>query len=449
MSDEAPGVKPDDDEPHYTTQIFPPRPKTNGASAASSSNYTSEPWPTMAPAAYHGLAGEVVSTILPHTEADPVALLLQYLASFGNVIGRNRYYPVGSTQHFGNLFMLLVGDTSKARKGTSADEIRPVFRICDPDWTSGSVRGGLSSGEGLIHCVRDEVRAMRKNVEEVIDRGVADKRFLALETEFSKSLAVMKREGNTLSQVIRDAWDGRERLETLTKHSPTKASNACISIVGHITREELRRMLDEIAMASGFANRFMFACIRRSKLLPFGGAVVPEAAQRLGETTREALLAAQVTTPVCMNETASELWCQVYSELSKAGDGLLAYITARAEAQTVRLALIYALLDCADAIDLPHLEAALAVWRYCEASARHIFGDLLGDPVADAILQTLRQNKPDGLAKRAIFDLFGRNQSAASLNAALGKLLRIGKVRCEQQASTARGGRPPEMWFAT
>ena len=75
--------------------------------------------------------------------------------------------------------------------------------------------------------------------------GVGDKRFLALEPEFSKSLAAMKREGNTLSQVIRDAWDGRDRLETLTKHSPTRATGACISIVGHITLRELRSKLDE------------------------------------------------------------------------------------------------------------------------------------------------------------------------------------------------------------
>src|SRR5262245_18996660 len=82
----------------------------------------------------------------------------------------------------------------------------------------------------------------------------------------------MKREGNILSRVIRDAWDGRERLQTLTKNSPTKATNACISIVAHITVEELRRMLDETAMANGFANRFLFACVKRSTLLPLGGA---------------------------------------------------------------------------------------------------------------------------------------------------------------------------------
>ena len=100
----------------------------------------------------------------------------------------------------------------------------------------------------------------------------------------------------------------------------------------------------------------------------------------------------------------------------------------------------------AESIDAVHLEAALAVWRYCEASARYIFGDMLGDPAADVILQTLRRRKPAGMAKREIIDLFGRNLRAAAINAALGLLLRTGKVRCEQQPSG--GGRPREMWFA-
>jgi hypothetical protein len=148
-----------------------------------------------------------------------------------------------------------------------------------------------------------------------------------------------------------------------------------------------------------------------------------------------------------MNALAQALWREVYPELARGGDGLLAHLTSRAEAQTVRLALLYALLDRAEAIDPEHLEAALAAWRYCEASARYIFGDLLGDPAADTILQTLRRRKPDGLPKREIYGLFSNKLRAATINAAFGLLERTGKVRCEQQPSS--GGRPSEKWFAT
>src|SRR5262249_46781566 len=74
-------------------------------------------WPEMDEAAYHGFAGEVVRTISPHSESDPVALLLQTLICFGNIIGRTRYILLDGSRHHANLFASLVGRTSKARKG--------------------------------------------------------------------------------------------------------------------------------------------------------------------------------------------------------------------------------------------------------------------------------------------------------------------------------------------
>jgi len=137
-------------------------------------------WPVLAPAAYHGLAGEVVARILPNTESDPVALLLQYLVSFGNSLGRQPYYLIEQDRHFANLFAVLVGQTSKSRKGTSAGRIRALFKIADPEWVRERILGGMSSGEGVISAVRDPVYAIRKGVEELVDAGVNDKRLLIL-----------------------------------------------------------------------------------------------------------------------------------------------------------------------------------------------------------------------------------------------------------------------------
>ena len=120
-------------------------------------------------------------------------------------------------------------------------------------------------------------------------------------------------------------------------------------------------------------------------------------------------------------------------------------VTARAEAQTVRLALLYALLDGKGEIDAPHLQAALAVWEYCEASAAHIFGNALGDPVADEILRALQQACNDGMTRTAISNLFGRHKSGDRLGAALALLTTRGRARMEMKES---GGRPVETWFA-
>lgn len=403
-------------------------------------------WPLMDPAAHHGLAGEVVARILPHTESDPVALLLQYLVSFGNAVGRQPYYLIEQTQHFANLFTLLVGQTSKSRKGTSAERIRAIFKIADPDWARERVLGGMSSGEGVISAVRDPAYAIRKGVEELVDAGVSDKRLLLDEREFSGALAVLKREGSILSRIVRDAWDCAELLRTITKHSPTRATRALISIVGQITVEELRRTLDQTSMANGYANRFLFACVKRSKLLPHGGEMNEEITGVLGAQTLEALTAAREFGRVTMTKAAARHWVDVYAALSEGAPGLLGAITDRAEAQTIRLALVYALLDQAQQIDITHIEAALALWWYCAASARYIFGDIIGDPNADTILRALRNAGAAGLSRTDLFNLFGRNLMANKIDAALLVLLSAGKVRRGGVKKT--GGRPVETWFA-
>ena len=107
--------------------------------------------------------------------------------------------------------------------------------------------------------------------------------------------------------------------------------------------------------------------------------------------------------------------------------------------------MIYALLDKSAVIRVPHLQAALAIWEYAEASARWIFGDALGDPVADEILRALRA-APSGLTRTDIYaGLFGRNQSAARIGRALASLLEKRLTRWEREDT---GGRPGERWFA-
>jgi hypothetical protein len=403
-------------------------------------------WPVMDSAAYHGLAGEVVTRILPDTESDPVALLLQYLVSFGSAVGRGPHYLIEQTWHFANLFTVLVGQTSKSRKGTSAERIRAVFKIADPDWARERILGGMSSGEGVIYAVRDEIYGMRKGTEELLDAGVSDKRLLLDEREFFGALAVLKREGSILSRVVRDAWDCAELLRTLTKHSPTCATRPFISIVGHITVEELRRTLDQTSMANGYANRFLFTCVKRSKLLPHGGDLSADVVGMLGAQTMAALTAARAIDRVTMTKAAARHWSNVYAALAQGAPGLLGAITDRAEAQVTRLALLYGLIDSAPQIDVVHIEAALAVWRYCEASARYIFGDIIGDPYADTILRALRGAGAAGLSRTDLINLFGRHLAANKIDAALVALLSAGKVRRGGMKKT--GGRPVEMWFA-
>lgn len=426
----------------------PRSPKTPIEAEANGRQYPAsapEPWPVMGDAAYHGVTGEFVRAIEPHTEADPVALLIQFLTVFGSIVGPSPYFRVENDRHRANLFAVLIGNSSRGRKGTSAGHVRAVSEIADANWLTDRNASGLSSGEGLISHVRDQV--VRWNADEqcdkIIDPGVSDKRLLITESEFAGTLAVMERPGNTLSPVIRNAWDGLP-LQTMTKNSPLKATGAYISIVAHITKDELRARMTRTDMANGFANRFLFALVRRSKELPFGGHLNDAALIDLANKLTAVVAAARTVTSVRMTDAAITVWAAAYSDLSADRPGMLGAVTARAEAQTTRLALIYALLDGKGDIDLQHLEAAMAVWGYCDQSAQIIFGDSLGNPLADEILSALHRN-PLGMTRTDIRDLFQRNRSSDEISGALAVLLQAGRAKYEIRQT---GGRPVETWFA-
>jgi hypothetical protein len=436
----VPALAPDE----YEVINFGDRPhKSNGATPIGP---TVEEWPTMEPAAYYGLAGDIVRTIEPHSEADPVSILLQFLVAFGSAVGGSPYYQAESNRHHANLFVVLVGNSSKSRKGTSWSRICDIMKEADETWKNERTKSGLSSGEGLINEVRDPRTEWNKKEqrEEVADQGIKDKRLLVTEEEFAGLLSVAERHGNTLSPIIRKAWDGG-KLSTLTKNTPLTATGAHISIIGHITIDELRVRMTRTDIANGFANRFLYASVKRSKELPFGGSLSDSEILLMGENIQRALDTARNIGRVSWTDEAAREWARIYSALSSAKPGLLGAITARAEAQVVRLATLYALLDGSTSISFDHLRAAVAVWDFCEASATHVFGDAIGDPVADQILRALRQAGAEGMTRTAISHLFGRHQSSDQIGAALGRLMNAKLARAVVKETS---GRPSEVWFA-
>ena len=399
-------------------------------------------------AAFHGLAGEIVKVIEPHTEADPAALMVQVLIAFGALVGRGPHVRVEGDQHHGNLFALLAGETSKARKGTSWGRVQEIFsRVAG--WPQ--VVSGLSSGEGLKFAVRDAIRKIERDkktrtTEEIeVDPGVQDKRLLVVEAEFAQVLRQAPRAGNTLSATVRSAWD-TGTLRTLTKTDPITATGAHISIIGHITIDELRAELTATDAANGFANRFLFMCVKRSKVLPFGGdAIDAGLLADLSRRIEQAAARPRVCSEVTMTAAARNAWAKVYPTLSEGYPGLFGAVTARSEAQCLRLALVYALMDDAASIDLPHLLAALALWERAQDSARFIFGSAVGDPVADEILRALRVTGATGLTRTEIRDLFKRHEKSERIDAALDLLTRRNLARSEKRPTA---GAPVEIWRA-
>ncbi len=423
------------------------------------------PYPSpMGAAAYYGLAGDFVRLVEPHTEADVNFMLALFLAHAGSLFGRGPFIWVAAQKHHTNLFLMGVGPTSTGRKGSASGPLDLFFREIDPTWV-GNHQSGLSSGEGLIWCVRDAIykreRTSRNNepaeyADVQVDPGVADKRALVKQSEFFGALQVMRRQGNTLSPVLRDAWDTGD-LKSMTKNSPASATGAHITIIGNITKDELLRGMLGGEMDNGFANRFLWLCSKRSKALPEGGRLHEEINGPVWKKNVEVFSAAYehaVSVGALFRDNeAAEMWGRdstpeigVYKDLTRERHGLFGGATGRAAPQVLRLSLIYALLDRANEIRKPHLEAALEVWRYCEDSAKYIFGDALGDPTADTILRALRVAE-DGLSREDMHKLLGGNQKVSEIDRALLVLHNAGLARFEKP-QTGKKGRPAERWFA-
>jgi Protein of unknown function (DUF3987) len=283
---------------------------------------------------------------------------------------------------------------------------------------AGCTLAGLASGEALIDEVRDGTDD---------DPGAADKRRLILEPEFARLLAVASREGATLSQVIREAWDGNA-LRNRTKKNPTTATGAHISLVGHITREELVRRLSDTEAANGFANRFLLALVRRSKKLPEGGNLDPAAREQLAHEVDAAIGRARCVGTMTRSPVARDLWAKMYDGFGDGPGGLAGAVSARPEAQCLRLSVVYAALDGSATIEPDHLRAAGAVWRYCEQSALYVFGEALGDPIGDRLLAAVRDAGSAGLDGAGQHAAFGRHADQRQLNRARVDLERRGLV---------------------
>jgi hypothetical protein len=346
------------------------------------------PWdsglPRLAAAALHGIAGRVVRTITPHTEADPAAILLQFLAAFGNLVGPAPHCTVESTRHGLNLFVVLVGESSKARKGTSWRQICGLFSEVDDLWVSRRVTTARLSPSGLIHALQDE-------------QPPTDRRLLLLSEEFASVLHVLGREKSHLSPLLRCAWDSGH-LRTMDRHQPLQATGTHISLVGHITRHELAQHLHRSDAHNGFVNRCLWTCVTRSQCLPEGSSPKPDELSALARELRRVVdwVSNTESKPFCRDQAARDLWNGGYEILSEARPGLYGAATSRAEAQVLRLSAIYAALDCSPVIEPPHLQAALAVWDYCSASAALIFHASTGDAVLDRIRLALdATGRPD------------------------------------------------------
>jgi len=378
--------------------------------------------------AYHGLFGEMLSAIEPELESTSASVLLGWLTCFGNIVGRNAYFTVKGNRHYPTLYVAVVGGTADGKGEAWSVSVKP-FNVIASVWASERIKG-VGSGEGLLEQIQDT------------DENTNDKRLMVRLSELSRALKLGRREGSTLSEIIREAWDGNPLSITNRSANALTSTGYSVSIVGDITPNVLRNMLSKGSEAfDGWANRFLWSLIENVRDIPDGGNI--DVLTPFFGRLQDAINHAQGVGEMKRDADADTLWRSVYGELKRSGERVPH--TDRARPYVMRIAMLYALADCSKTINVEHLKAALAVWRFCEASAKSIFGNASASsetPLSVKLLNAIVERP--GISRFEIRELLGTRVKASDIGVELQSLK---AQRLAYDVYTVGVGRPVERWY--
>lgn len=440
-----------------------PAPDENATAARHASTEDMQTFgpPRMAEEGFVPLLREIVEAACSSSEAHPVAVAANVIAFFCAMVGRGIFQRIGDAVIHCRPFLLIVGKSGKARKGTAEHTVREIFKRADAIlrvWLATGDRlrihsGGLSTGEGVGYAIRDEVEADEKGKGG--DAGVSDKRLLVIESEFDNLLSQLRRENNTLSATVRNLFDGRD-IEPLTKTSRTRASRPHVVIIGHITGHELKEKSTENDAANGLMNRFMMTYVYRPKLVPLP---VPTDETRLDALARRIAEAVSTATSknlhgnntleCTLSDSAKRLWVERYPQMTRDRDGKGGSLLARSEVYARMLAMIFAAMEGRHEIQPSDLLAAIAWVEYWHASVTYVFNcpdeeDGL-DPFAAEVLAAI-QAQP-GIKLSELQDKWKRKK-IKEVNRALERLLALAPPLVEERQDKSTGGRTAKKYHA-
>jgi hypothetical protein len=359
----------------------------------------------------YGPAGEFVRRVTEKSEADPAGVLLYTLACSGLVLGRDAFYPHGYVKCRPCLFAVTVAQSPRTGQGCFLEPVRALFSLAAE--LSGTellkfIPNGLLAADELLP------KSPSSDARGLPSAGMGD---------FEPSWDTLSRARAPLTTALRHAWDEHTR----------------IAILGHLTEPYLLAARATRPLLHT-ASRMLWCCVHRERSIALPQTLPPEGLRPIAE-----ILASNAKRDRSPREmkfapgTATE-WEQAYSSLTLNDAGAVGIVTALAEAQVIRIAMVYALLDGLETINPAHMKAALAVWDYCRLSAQHLFGTGIGDALTEKLFRALGE-KP--LSRTEVHRLFNNHAPADRIDAALANLAKEGRAISEVIKTE---GRPRTVW---
>lgn len=403
------------------------------------------------PALYDCYLGQLVGNLAPTSEADPINILVSLLAAAGVMLGQGPHVQAGDDRHPLLVWPMIVGKTGGGRKGAGWSTARRALVAADADFMVHNVRTGLTSGEGLatMFAVSDDDEPEDENTRPAPGRlPPGDLRLFVYEVEWGGVMDRMGRVGNSLSAMLRSAWEGGD-LSTMNVNARV-APSSHLAVLAHITPEEFRSKVRASDLAGGTYNRFLPVAVARSKFLPLSTGADQDLVTDLGASLANRVRHGAKLGAIGLTADAAALWHGLYVEFgSEHSDdhGPVGQFLSRTAPNCLRVAAIHAALDRKTAIDTDHLTAAAALVRYSIASARAVFN---ADPSLARLAAWIAEAATAGRTRTEISkEFFGGNKSADEVTRLLDQLTNTGHITPHKRPPASGRGRPIESFTAT
>lgn len=343
--------------------------------------------------------GEYVDLLDPTTEAPRAFLLASFLTVIGAVMGR-RLLADYARPVYPNLYTVLVGVTGRSRKDHAADMAIDTVNLqaCPPNAMIPppfSVLTDVSSSEGLIKWLKDHPNTVLR-IEELTH---------LLDNAQRKSTS-------TILDILIRLWGTPLFADNQNKLSPVRADLPFFSVLAATQPARLETKMSDRELSSGYANRWVYVFGRGKEPKPDPPRYAPTELWDVYAHIHAAVTRHPAGTLFALTPAARDLWNDWYLATMRSMDDDEAEgaIRIRHHPLARKLALIYAAAAGKDAIDEPHLRAAIDLldwsWKHLR---RAIVGWGAGDEVKleNRIVDVLRAKGPlkkwrlQGQCKRA------------------------------------------------
>jgi hypothetical protein len=378
----------------------------------------------MGHAAGYGIAARFVEAIFQSTELERVALLLQTLSAVGCMMGRNAFYSNGLTSHYPNVNSIIVREHNNEPTDSTSTIVRELVRSIDPVWSKSHARSGLLASQQYVDLVRDpiyeQIGPAENSRPKLLSPGSRYKSVFVLES-IGSLLGFNGRKGEDLQNNIGYSYMGLPVWKS-TGSRIFCATDATITINSVALRKDLEILMLSKNRIAEIGQFFLWSCIPQSAPCQITISDIAVVVRKFSQLFRRAIDFAKQHRQIRISQDAEYSLSNIRSTYMHHRAGLYGLITDYAESHILRLALIFALLDQSPTISAQHLQAANAIWAYCDQSCQILFGTLSGCTLADKIELIIRNSGPSGISRTKLNNSLGRNFTRDQINYAIAYL---------------------------